>query len=161
ELAPAMDAITRTTFTPTMLHGSEALNVVPDHAVARIDCRVLPGTDPDQILSELHEIFAAAARPEDVWEVESEGGDEGIGGTISTPDPAFPAACEQALERVDGRPLVMIPILNPFFTDAMHLRDAWGTTTYGMWPWKHTSPEDYQAGVHAPNERVKADDIAY
>ena len=84
-----------------------------------------------------------------------------VGGSVSDPDDAFTAACEQALERVDGRPLVMVPAMNSFFTDASHLRSAWGTVTYGMWPWKHTTPADYQAGVHAPNERVLAADIAY
>jgi acetylornithine deacetylase/succinyl-diaminopimelate desuccinylase-like protein len=55
----------------------------------------------------------------------------------------------------------MVPTMNSFYTDASHLRRAWGTVTYGLWPWKHTAPADYQAGVHAPNERVRADDIAY
>jgi acetylornithine deacetylase/succinyl-diaminopimelate desuccinylase-like protein len=80
---------------------------------------------------------------------------------VSEPDDAFTAACEQALERVDGRKLVMVPTMNSFFTDATHLRRAWGTVTYGMWPWQHTTPADYQAGVHAPNERVQAADIQY
>jgi acetylornithine deacetylase/succinyl-diaminopimelate desuccinylase-like protein len=160
ELAASIDAITRTTCTPTMLAGSQAVNVVPDHAWCGIDCRVLPDHDPDEAVSHLTAVLARAAQDDDRWElVPAAGG--AVGGSVSEPDDRFTAACEQALERVDGRSLVMVPTMNSFYTDASHLRRVWGTTTYGMWPWKHTSPADYQAGVHAPNERVRADDIAY
>ncbi|MCW2924256.1 MAG: family metallo-hydrolase [Thermoleophilia bacterium] len=160
ELAASLDAITRTTFTPTMLRGSAAVNIVPDHATCRIDCRVLPGRSADDAVEELRAVFAAAARAGDEWElVPAPSGP--VGGSASEPDERFTRACEAALERVDGRPLVMLPTMNSFYTDASHLRRAWGTTTYGLWPWQHTTPADYQAGVHAPNERVRADDIAY
>jgi acetylornithine deacetylase/succinyl-diaminopimelate desuccinylase-like protein len=160
ELAASFDAVTRTTYTPTMLRGSEAVNVIPDHAVARIDCRLLPGASVDEALERLDQVLSRNAQAGDSWQVVP--GPAGpVGGSASEPDDAFTAACEEALERVDGRRLVMVPTMNSFYTDASHLRRAWGTTTYGLWPWQHTTPEDYQAGVHAPNERVKADDIAY
>ena len=160
ELAASLDAITRTTYTPTMLRGSDAVNVVPDHAVCRIDCRVLPGRSADDAVEQLRATLAAAGTDADSWELVPAASGP-VGGSASEPDDAFTAACEQALERVDGRPLVMVPTMNSFYTDASHLRRAWGTVTYGLWPWQHTTPADYQAGVHAPNERVKADDIAY
>ncbi|MCB0878073.1 MAG: M20/M25/M40 family metallo-hydrolase [Thermoleophilia bacterium] len=160
ELAASLDAITRTTYTPTMLRGSEAVNVVPDHATCRIDCRVLPGRSADEAVDQLRGLLAAAQVDADDWELVPAASGP-VGGSASEPDDAFTSACEQALERVDGRPLVMVPTMNSFYTDASHLRRAWGTTTYGLWPWQHTTPADYQAGVHAPNERVKADDIAY
>lgn len=160
ELAASIDAITRTTYTPTMLCGSDAVNVVPNHATCRIDCRVLPGRDPADAVEALRGVLQAASVEGDEWELEpSPAG--AVGGSQSEPDDTFTAACEQALERVDGRPLVMVPTMNSFYTDASHLRRAWGTVTYGIWPWQHTAPADYEAGVHAPNERVKAEDIAY
>jgi acetylornithine deacetylase/succinyl-diaminopimelate desuccinylase-like protein len=160
ELAASLDAITRTTYTPTMLRGSDAVNVVPDHAVCRIDCRVLPGRSADAAVEHLRGVLAEAQVAGDSWELVPAASGP-VGGSASEPDAAFTAACEEALERVDGRPLVMVPTMNSFYTDASHLRRAWGTVTYGLWPWKHTAPADYQAGVHAPNERVRADDIAY
>ncbi len=160
ELAASFDAVTRTTFTPTMLRGSDAVNVIPDHAVARIDCRMLPGASQSDALERLSAILARNGEDGDSWELVPAASGP-VGGSASEPDDAFTAACEQALERVDGRQLVMVPTMNSFYTDASHLRRAWGTVTYGLWPWQHTTPADYQAGVHAPNERVKADDIAY
>jgi acetylornithine deacetylase/succinyl-diaminopimelate desuccinylase-like protein len=156
ELAASLDAITRTTFTPTMLRGSDAVNVIPDHAVARVDCRLLPGGAPAVAVDRLRELLAGQG--EEHFELVP---GSPVGGSASEPDDSFTAACVQALERVDGRQLVMVPTMNSFYTDASHLRRSWGTVTYGMWPWQHTTPADYQAGVHAPNERVKADDIAY
>ncbi|MCW2928709.1 MAG: family metallo-hydrolase [Thermoleophilia bacterium] len=158
ELAASLDAITRTTFTPTMLRGSSAVNVIPDHAVARIDCRMLPGGRVEDALAELAAKLATGDDDGD-WELVPAA--EPVGGSSSDPDGAFTAACEQALERVDGRRLVMVPTMNSFYTDASHLRREWGTITYGLWPWQHTPPADYQAGVHAPNERVLAADIEY
>ncbi|MCW2949855.1 MAG: family metallo-hydrolase [Thermoleophilia bacterium] len=158
--ASTLDAITRTTFTPTMLAGSQAVNVVPDHVTCRIDCRLLPEQDPIEAVARLGAIFAAASGPHDDWELEP--ADRPIGGSVSIPDAAFTSACERALERVEGeRGIVFVPTLNSFYTDASHMRRTWNTTTYGIWPWQHTPPAAYQAGVHAPNERVLAADIAY
>lgn len=158
--ASSLDAITRTTFTPTMLQGSQAVNVVPDHATCRIDCRLLPGSDPADALARLRSIFAAAATADDTWELEP--GPRVIGGSASEPVAAFTDACQRALRRVDGdHDVTLVPTMNSFYTDASHLRHTWGTTTYGLWPWKHTPPAAYQAGVHAANERVLAADIAF
>lgn len=159
ELAGSIDAITRITFTPTMLLGSAAVNVVPDHAVARIDCRILPGHDGEEAVAALSNILDAATVDGDAWQLVPAA--MAVGGSSSEPDAAFTSACEEALERVDGRRLVMVPSMNSFYTDAAHLRREWGTVTYGLWPWQHTTPADYQAGVHAPDERVRVEDIAY
>ena len=43
-------ATVRTTFAVNMLRGSEKLNVIPPEAVADIDCRMLAGDDPQEIL---------------------------------------------------------------------------------------------------------------
>ena len=44
-------ATVRTTFAVNMLRGSEKLNVIPPEAVADIDCRMLAGDDPQEILA--------------------------------------------------------------------------------------------------------------
>src|SRR5204863_8634651 len=43
-------ALVRTTFAVNMLKGSEKRNVIPPEAVADIDCRVLAGEDPEEIM---------------------------------------------------------------------------------------------------------------
>src|SRR3990172_9414507 len=44
-------ALVRTTFAVTMLKGSEKRNVIPPEAVADLDCRMLAGEDPEEILA--------------------------------------------------------------------------------------------------------------
>jgi len=43
-------ALVRTTFAVNMLKGSEKRNVIPPEAVADIDCRMLAGDDPEEIM---------------------------------------------------------------------------------------------------------------
>lgn len=157
-LASTLDAITRTTYTPTMLCGSAAVNVVPDHATATIDCRLLPDHSGDAAVEWIAEAVEGAARDGEQWEVRERAA---VGGSSSEPDDAFTRACQEALTRVDGSTPVMVPTMNAFYTDAGHLRREWNTVTYGLWPWKFTTPADYHAGVHAPNERIDVRDVAY
>ena len=51
-------AMVRTTFAVNMLRGSEKLNVIPPEAVADIDCRMLAGDDPDEILAWVRGVIA-------------------------------------------------------------------------------------------------------
>lgn len=44
-------AMVRTTFAVTMLHGSEKSNVIPPEAWAVVDCRMLAGDDPQEIVA--------------------------------------------------------------------------------------------------------------
>ena len=36
-----------------MIHASDAVNVIPGHAELYLDCRVLPETEPDDLMREL------------------------------------------------------------------------------------------------------------
>lgn len=158
EMAPGLDAITRNTFTPTGLEASRSINVIPPEAIARIDCRALPGQTDEDVLGEVAAALAVGAQPLDDWGVHAAGAH--VGGSHSEPDERFTAACQRALGAV-GSHAELVPVMNPFYTDADHLRRVWGTTTYGLWPWRFTPPEVYQVGVHAANERLLAQDIGF
>lgn len=158
ELSASLDAITRNTFTPTGLRGSTSINVIPAHAAARIDCRALPSHSAEDVVHELHEMIAPAAHPDDDWELRAIS--PAVGGSASDPDAAFTKLCTSALATL-GTDVQLIPMMNPFYTDADHLRSVWKTTTYGFWPWKYTPPSAYAEGIHASNERLLASDIEY
>ena len=51
-------ALVRTTFAVNMLKGSEKRNVIPPEAVADIDCRVLAGEDPEEIMQWVRRVIA-------------------------------------------------------------------------------------------------------
>lgn len=51
-------ALVRTTFAVNMLKGSEKRNVIPPEAVADVDCRMLAGEDPEEIVGWVREVVA-------------------------------------------------------------------------------------------------------
>jgi acetylornithine deacetylase/succinyl-diaminopimelate desuccinylase-like protein len=52
------NAILRTTCVATMLHGGHALNALPQTAQANVNCRILPGQDPNDIKATLTKVVA-------------------------------------------------------------------------------------------------------
>lgn len=53
---PTYNALIRNTISPTVLQGSDKTNVIPAHARAQLDCRLLPGEDPQQFIATLEKI---------------------------------------------------------------------------------------------------------
>jgi hypothetical protein len=109
-------------------------------------------------VDELKQMISPAALLNDDWEVKAIA--PAVGGSASEPNDAFTKLCRNSLATL-GTNVELIPMMNPFYTDADHLRSIWGTTTYGFWPWKHTSPAAYAEGIHASNERLLTSDIEY
>ncbi len=157
-IAPWLDAITRITLSPTMLKASASINVVPDDASVVYDCRLLPGQTIEDALDEIEAALAGLDRA-GTWSLEPLQA-EPLGGSISPHESRLADVCAHALASLDPE-ATLVPALNPYFTDAHHLRAVWGTTTYGIWPWRYTAHADYDAGIHAIDERVHVDDIAY
>ena len=53
---PAHNALIRNTISLTVLEGSNKTNVIPSHARAQLDCRLLPGEDPQQFVTMLKKL---------------------------------------------------------------------------------------------------------
>lgn len=53
---PAHNALIRNTISPTVLEGSNKTNVIPSRASAQLDCRLLPGEDPQQFVTTLENV---------------------------------------------------------------------------------------------------------
>lgn len=53
---PTYNALVRNTISPTVLEGSNKTNVIPAHARAQLDCRLLPGEDPQQFVAGLEKV---------------------------------------------------------------------------------------------------------
>lgn len=51
-------AMVQTTFAVTMLRGSEKQNVIPPEATADVDCRLLAGDDPDEVVDWVRRVVA-------------------------------------------------------------------------------------------------------
>jgi len=53
---PSYNALVRNTLSPTVLEGSNKTNVIPGRARAQLDCRLLPGEDPQEFVKRLERV---------------------------------------------------------------------------------------------------------
>ena len=160
ERAAALDPDTRhdllalfaTTIAPTRLRGSSARNVIPGRASAELDCRVLPGTTPDDLVVELREALG------DDVAYELEVLEEPTGGTAAPLDTALFAACSSWFAEHEPE-ATLLPVISTGFTDSHFMRERFGTAAYGIWPVRTTPLDVYHSGFHNVNERIHVDDL--
>jgi acetylornithine deacetylase/succinyl-diaminopimelate desuccinylase-like protein len=141
-------ATVRTTFAVTMLRGSEKLNVIPPEAVADVDCRMLAGDDPREILAWVRGVIA----------------DEGIEVTtvrepkvpnMSPPDTEMYKAVADALRR-RAPGAVIAPGLMVAFTDNWVFRTL-GVHGYGWSPFI-LDDEEFRR-IHGNDERISLENV--
>jgi acetylornithine deacetylase/succinyl-diaminopimelate desuccinylase-like protein len=141
--------LVRNTVSPTIVHASEKINVIPSQVELEIDGRLLPGLKPQVMLAEVRQLLG-----KDV-ELDLLRSDQGpaepdmglfdmLGGILREFDPA-------------GAP---IPFVIMAVTDARWLSKL-GIQTYGFTPMK--LPEDYNfmRAAHAVDERIPVDAIGF
>jgi acetylornithine deacetylase/succinyl-diaminopimelate desuccinylase-like protein len=144
---PATKAGITNTCQITGFSGGSEPNVVPSEVTATLDCRLLPGVKPAQLLAELQklvddpnvrfQVIQTAEANESPWD-----------------DPFFSAIARHAQA---GRPDVVVgPVLSPGFTDSLHARPK-GTRAYGFVPFEVTKEE--AATMHGANERVSVANV--
>ena len=150
------NAILRTTCVATMLSGGHAPNALPQTARANVNCRILPGEDPNKIKDTLVKVVDDPQIK--VTFVEQRDAD----GNLITPElvppsplrPDLMKAVETAAAAIWG-PLPIMPVMDTGASDGRYLRMA-GIPTYGV------------AGVfldidnrraHGQDERVRVQDF--
>jgi acetylornithine deacetylase/succinyl-diaminopimelate desuccinylase-like protein len=138
-----------TTIAPTMAAASSRRNVVPSLCEITVDCRVLPGVDPDGVLAEVRAFLGDGD-----WELEPI---ERRGGTRSPiGGPLWDAV--EAFVRAEEPGAVVAPICTAGFTDSHWMRSAFGTVAYGFYP-SRFDPEVAARLFHSADERVPVDDL--
>ena len=118
----AINAQLRTTAVATLLDGGHAPNALPQTAVANVNVRMLPGSDPQEVLETL---IAVVDNPELLVEYRG-------GGSLTDPSPLseeIMAAVETVTEAMWPGVTVM-PTMSTGATDGARMRRA-GIPTYG------------------------------
>ena len=141
-------AMVRTTFAVTMLKGSEKGNVIPPEASAGIDCRMLAGDDPQEIVTWIRRVI-----DDDQVEVTIEG--EPKAPNLSPPDTELYKALADALRR-RAPGTVVAPEILVAFTDNWVFRRC-GLHGYGWSPFVMDEGEWHR--VHGNDERLSLDNI--
>jgi acetylornithine deacetylase/succinyl-diaminopimelate desuccinylase-like protein len=134
-----------TTCVATLLQGGHAENALPQSAQATVNCRMLPGTDPTDVVATLRRIIGdtsivvtqlSAAKP-------------------SPPSPLPPEldrAIQQVTESMWGK-LPLIPNMETGATDGLYFRNR-GVPVYGVSGLFADPTIDEDNRAHGLNERI-------
>ena len=139
---PTYNALVRNTISPTVLEGSTKTNVIPAHARAQLDCRLLPGEDPQQFVAALEKVVDD---PQVRFSILLN-----FAPLASDAETALFRAIRSLAERHDPAALVVPAVLGGF-TDAHYFRRK-GIVSYGFTGLALT--EDDGRRVHGTNERL-------
>jgi acetylornithine deacetylase/succinyl-diaminopimelate desuccinylase-like protein len=138
------------TLAPTMIEASQARNVIPAVCEVTVDCRLLPGQQPDDV----DPLLRAALGPGD-WELHWI---ERVGGTRSPFETPLWSALETYVEALEPGAR-LLPACNAGFTDSHFLREAFGTIAYGFFPMRAMEAELAARLEHSADERIPVDDV--
>ncbi|HMI64497.1 MAG TPA: M20/M25/M40 family metallo-hydrolase, partial [Cyclobacteriaceae bacterium] len=139
---PNYNALLRTTCVATMVNAGHAENALPQTATAIVNCRILPGEDPDKIKQLLINVFA----------------DKEISVTPVKPaKPSSPSSLNPdvmgPIERITQQlwpGVAVIPSMSTGATDGLYLRNA-GIPTYGV---SGLFSEAGDVRAHGKDERI-------
>jgi len=143
------DSILHNTVSPTILQGSNKINVIPSEVTVELDGRLLPGYHPDDMIAELNRIVG------DNIEIEVVRHDPGP----TEPDLGLFDLLAGILRQADpdGIPL---PFLLSGVTDARFFSQL-GIQTYGFLPMTLPEDFDFSKTIHAADERIPVEAIDF
>jgi len=137
------------TVSPTILHASDKVNVIPSEVSVELDGRLLPGFSPEDMIAELRAIV---------------GDDVALEVVRHDPGPAEPDmgmfnTLKDILAEADpgGIP---IPFLMTGVTDGRFFSEL-GIQTYGFIPMKLPEDFNFSASVHAADERIPVEAVEF
>ena len=141
---PTLIGRTRTTCVATMLRGGHADNALPQSATAVVNCRIFPGTAPEDVKATLQQVVG------DKVEVAILGHPHSSG-----PSPVRKDVMDAVAKAVhQGYPGVkLVPDMAPYATDGSVYRGA-GIPTYGVSSTFVKASDEFSHGL---NERIPVD----
>ncbi len=144
---PGQNARVRDTITPTVLSASPKTNVISETAYAEIDCRLLPGSDPKKVMSDIKKVIGDDTIKIDVM--------------LNFPPISSPSRSPlmTAIARLakDHDQASVVPSMIIGFTDSHYFRQK-KIVSYGFIPIEVLPVE--AKGVHGINERIGVKELA-
>ncbi len=147
---PIHRTLTHHTAAMTVLRAGEKVNVIPTEATARVDCRLIPGTAPDDFTAFLKQLIEDPS-------VEVQATFKGIDAPPSSHETPFFRAIETAVGMHDPRRIIT-PHLVPGATDSRYFRAA-GVNCYDFIPFRLTVEE--RMLIHGIDERISIDNLKF
>jgi len=143
------DPILHNTVSATTIRGGESSNQIPCQVSLGLDCRLLPGFTPDDIIAELKGLAGSDVEYELSY----------FGGGMPQPDMGLYDTLADILREADPGS-TPTPMLFPAVTDA-RLFAKLGIQTYGFTPLKLPPDINFEQLFHAADERVPVKALAF
>jgi acetylornithine deacetylase/succinyl-diaminopimelate desuccinylase-like protein len=138
---PETDPLFRNTFAVTTLSAGFKPNVIPAKAEGTVDCRILPGEDPERVAAHVRELVREFDVSVEILFSERPSG--------SPRGPLFDAVADAV--RAVHPDAVVLPYLSTGFTDSRFFRSA-GVETYGLMPL--LLPREEMGRIHGVDEKI-------
>lgn len=138
-----LEPVLRNTVNPTIVRGGDKDNVVPAEVNLRLDGRMLPGFDPEEMVVELKDLLGG--------DVEIDYRTEGLP-PAGDPDLSLLPLLGDVLQNGDPR-AIPIPFLLPAVTDGRWFAQL-GIQHYGFLPMNLPDGFEFQGTVHGADERI-------
>jgi acetylornithine deacetylase/succinyl-diaminopimelate desuccinylase-like protein len=146
-------AILRNTFVPTVVQGGQKTNVIPSECSCQVDCRILPGVDPEMVKAEVRDLLFG------IKDFEVEILQTSPPSESPTDNPLY-RALEKTLKQIDPK-TKMIPTMLTGATDSRLFREK-GTVAYGFQPMAPLDNlSEYLSRVHGHDERISAEGLLF
>ncbi len=143
------DPLLHNTANATILSGGEKVNVIPSEVELELDCRLLPGFGPEQVIAELRELAGEGV------EFEVLRHDPGP----ARPDMSLFPILADALTGLEAsaRP---VPFLLAASSDARYFARI-GIQTYGFLPMRLPAELRFTELIHAADERIPESELEF
>jgi acetylornithine deacetylase/succinyl-diaminopimelate desuccinylase-like protein len=143
------DPLFHNTVSPTILHASPKVNVIPSEVSVELDGRLLPGYKPEQLLAELRKLTTQEV---DFDVVRYDPGPEQV-------DMGLFEMLADILREADpsGIPL---PMVLSGVTDGRYFSKL-GIQTYGFLPMQLPADFNFAAVIHAADERIPVNSVDF
>ncbi|MBA2428149.1 MAG: M20/M25/M40 family metallo-hydrolase [Thermoleophilaceae bacterium] len=152
-VAVLLSAVLGVTLSPTMVHASEKINVIPSHAELKVDCRVPPGLGEEHARRRIEEVIGT-----DGYRLSF--GETVIGNRSAIETPLM-EHIRAFVEQEDPGARVA-PMVLPGFTDSRWFREAFPQcVAYGFFPQRQMDMFEAMPLIHGADERIPIGDLGF
>jgi len=143
------------TLSPTMVHASDKMNVIPSRAQLKIDCRVPPGLGEEAARRRIEQVLGELA-----GELKIEFTETVVGNQSPVQTPLMDAIGRWVRDSDPGAET--LPVILPGFSDSRWFRDTFpDCVAYGFFPQRHQTMLESAPLIHSANERIDVRDLGF
>jgi acetylornithine deacetylase/succinyl-diaminopimelate desuccinylase-like protein len=154
-LAALIEPLLGVTMTPTMVHASDKINVIPSRTEVRVDCRVPPGPGQERVEQRIAEALGPSREAVELDFTEV------ISGNESVVESQLMDAISAWVQANDAG-AATVPIVLAGGSDSRWFREAFpDCIAYGFFPQRHMDIFETTPLVHGADERIDVRDLGF